>query len=171
MAFLDVVTELGHFSVLLRPDEAPVTCGYFASLARSGAFQNGSIFRIVSTRKHGGIEKNPIDVVQVGMPAGMDAQRTRIQHEHTALTTLRHERWTVSAARFDPGEVYGSFFVCLEREPALDFGGNRHGDGQGFAAFGSVVSGQSTIEQAHLRAEEDTWLTTRIAITDVLYRD
>tara|TARA_R110002094_G_scaffold28438_2_gene41396 strand:- start:1887 stop:2414 length:528 start_codon:yes stop_codon:yes gene_type:complete len=170
MAFLDVATELGRFSVMLRPDAAPVTCEYFASLARNGTFRNGSIFRIVSTSRHAGVEANPIDVVQVGTAAGMDEQRTRIQHEHTALTSLRHERWVVSAARFEPGEVYGSFFVCLQREPALDFGGGRHIDGYGFAAFGSVVSGHEVIERAHFRAEEDTCLTTRIAVTEILYR-
>lgn len=171
MAFLEVVTELGDFRVLLRPDAAPVTCNYFAALARNGAFRNGSIFRIVSTSKHGGDDTSPIDVVQVGTRAGMDEQRTRITHEHTGLTALHHERWVVSTARFEPGEVYGSFFVCLQREPALDFGGNRHHDGQGFAAFGRVVSGHAVIEQAHVRAEEHPCLTTRIAVTNIFYRD
>ncbi|MEQ9462485.1 MAG: peptidylprolyl isomerase [Haliea sp.] len=171
MAFLDVATELGSFSVMLRPDAAPVTCDYFARLARSGAFRDGSIFRIVSASKHGGVEASPIDVVQVGTPAGMDEQRSRIRHEHTGLTGLQHERWMVSTARFEPGEVYGSFFICLQREPALDFGGNRHADGQGFAAFGSVVSGHEVIEQAHIRAEEHPCLSTRIAVANILYRD
>lgn len=171
MAYLDVATELGEFRVLLRTDAAPVTCNYFASLANSGAFRNGSIFRIVSTSKHGDTDANPIDVVQVGMQAGMDEPRTRIKHEHTGLTTLQHQRWVVSAARFCPGELYGSFFVCLQREPALDFGGTRHSDGEGFAAFGHVTCGHPVIEQAYVRAEEQPCLTTRIAVTNILYRD
>lgn len=169
MPFLDVSTELGDFQVQLLTDAAPLTCAYFANAARRGMFRDGSIFRIVSTSRHGNSETSPIDVVQVGTRAGLAEQRTLMKHEHTALTGLHHERWVVSAARFGPGELYSSFFVCLQREPALDFGGSRHDDGKGFAAFGRVVAGHAVIERAHVRAEEDTCLATQIAVADIRY--
>ena len=64
-----------------------------------------------------------------------------ITHETTGMTGLRHRRGTVSLARFAPGAVYHSLFVCMRDEPGLDEGGSRQPDGQGFAAFGSVVEG------------------------------
>ncbi|PLW83624.1 peptidylprolyl isomerase [Kineobactrum sediminis] len=171
MAYLDVETELGAFCVLLLTDAAPITCNYFASLAKNNAFSDGSIFRIVSTNKHGEVEANPINVVQIGTHAAMAEQRSQVEHEHTGLTALQHDRWTVSAARFEPGELYGSFFVCLQREPALDFGGSRHADGKGFAAFGRVIDGHSVIQKAYVRAETDPCLTTRIAVSNIAYRE
>ena len=92
MAFLDVATELGRFSVMLRPDAAPVTCEYFASLARNGTFRDGSIFRIVSTSRHAGVEANPIDVVQVGTAAGMDEQLPV-----SSMSTLRSPAFDMNA--------------------------------------------------------------------------
>lgn len=171
LAHLEVISELGNFRILLLDQAAPLTCAYFAESCRRGAFNDGRIFRIVSSSKHNGEGTSPIDVVQVGTRHGFSEARTVIRHEHSGITRLRHERWTVSAARFSAGELYNSFFVCLNEEPALDFGGSRHEDGQGFAAFARVVAGQEVIEHAHRRAEDADCLSTSIAITDIQYSD
>jgi peptidyl-prolyl cis-trans isomerase A (cyclophilin A) len=44
-------------------------------------------------------------------------------------------------ARNGPATARDQFFVCITDQPELDFGGRRNPDGQGFAAFGRVVSG------------------------------
>jgi peptidyl-prolyl cis-trans isomerase A (cyclophilin A) len=64
-----------------------------------------------------------------------------IRHETTGATGLRHTRGTVSLARFAPGAVYHSLFVCMRDEPSLDQGGARHPDGLNFAAFGYIARG------------------------------
>ena len=59
-----------------------------------------------------------------------------------ALTySLLHRDGTVSMARSGPDSATSSFFICIGDQPELDFGGKRNPDGQGFAAFGRVVSG------------------------------
>ena len=55
----------------------------------------------------------------------------------------------------------------MRDEPALDFGGKRQPDGQGFAAFGRVVAGFETIEHAYRRAESEEVLKTEIPIHTV----
>ncbi len=169
MASLEVMTALGNFRIQLLEQAAPETCAYFADVVTRGLFRDGSIFRIVSSSKHGEGHSCPIDVVQVGTRNGFTEQRTRIRHEHSEISHIHHERWTVSAARFEAGELYSSFFICLQPEPGLDFGGSRNEDGQGFAAFGRVVSGQGVIEQAYQRAEESPCLTALIPVSDVHY--
>ena len=37
------------------------------------------------------------------------------------------------------------FFICLDDQPSLDFGGKRFDDGQGGGAFGRVVKGMDVV--------------------------
>jgi peptidyl-prolyl cis-trans isomerase A (cyclophilin A) len=80
------------------------------------------------------------------------------------MTGLRHMKGTVSLARFAPGAVYHSFFICLRDEPALDFGGARHPDGQGFAAFGWVARGFDIVQRIFAHAEAEEYLRNVIGI-------
>jgi peptidyl-prolyl cis-trans isomerase A (cyclophilin A) len=80
---------------------------------------------------------------------------------------LRHLRGTVSLARFLPGAVYHSFFVCMRDEPALDQGGARNPDGLGFAAFGQVVRGFEHLHRLyleHARTERGEYLDAPIGL-------
>lgn len=171
MATLTVVSQIGEFTILLSEDRAPVTCAYFSDLVRSRAFDHSGIFRILATSNHKPGDSCPIHVVQVGPRQGLFGDRHPIMHEGTNITGIPHKKWTVSAARFDLGELYGSFFICMRDEPALDYGGSRQPDGQGFAAFGHVVAGFETIEGAYNRAEIDEILRTEIPIHTVSVND
>ena len=42
-----------------------------------------------------------------------------------------------------------SFFICVNDQPELDFGGKRNPDGQGFAAFGRVVEGMDVVRKIY----------------------
>ena len=54
----------------------------------------------------------------------------------------------MSLPRDGVGTATGAeFFVCVGDQPALDFGGLRNADGQGFAAFGRVVSGMEVVRR------------------------
>ena len=162
-----VASQIGEFTILLCEDRAPVTCTYFSELVRTGALDHSSIFRIVATSNLKPDDSCPIHIVQMGPKQGFSGDRHPIMHEGTNLTGISHKKWTVSAARFDLGELYGSFFVYMRDKPALDFGGMRQPDGQGFAAFGHIVAGFETIERAYRRAESEEVLKTKIPIHTV----
>jgi peptidyl-prolyl cis-trans isomerase A (cyclophilin A) len=66
------------------------------------------------------------------------------------VTGLRHLAGTLSMARAtQPDSAASDFFVCVTDTPALDFGGRRNPDGQGFAAFGRVVAGMDVVKKIH----------------------
>ena len=71
-------------------------------------------------------------------------------------------------ARGAPGTATGEFFICIGDQPELDFGGRRHPDGQGFAAFGQVVQGMDVVRALHGRAGLEQWLAAPIRIGPVL---
>lgn len=167
MATLDITSDLGIFEIRLHDDRAPATCAYFAYLARSGYLDASSIFRIVAPANHRPDDPCPINVVQMGPLQAAHGTRHRIRHENTRITGLSHRKWTVSAARFDRQQLYGSFFVCMRDEPSLDFGGARQPDGQGFAAFGEVVSGFDTLDAVFRKAESNEYLRELIPVREV----
>lgn len=167
MARLEINSDSGKFEIELHEDLAPITCAYFAYLARSGFLDASSIFRIVGPANHRPNDPCPINVVQMGPLEALSGTRHRIEHENTRMTGLSHRKWTVSAARFDRKQLYGNFFVCMRDEPSLDFGGARQPDGQGFAAFGEVVSGFDTLEDVFNKAESNEFLRESIPIRAV----
>ena len=70
-----------------------------------------------------------------------------IEHEITEKTGIIHENGTISMARLEPGTASSEFFICINDQPELDFGGRRNPDGQGFAAFGKVTSGMNVVKK------------------------
>lgn len=61
------------------------------------------------------------------------------QAPKTAANFLRY----VESERYDGGRFHRT--VRLDNQAALDFGGRRNPDGQGFAAFGRVVHGMDVV--------------------------
>lgn len=158
------VTALGRFKIALNHQAAPITSAYFLAHAEGGEFDGSSFFRVVAEDNASLRTSAPIEVVQGGL-RDTDPQRIApIRHEPTIKTGLRHRQWTVSAARFDPGQTYGSFFVCMRDEPSLDHGGARHPDGQGFAAFGAVSEGREIMANLFERREGDEMLSRPVPI-------
>lgn len=167
MSTLKVDTESGVFTIRMHDEHAPDTCRYFKAIVEHGDLDSGSVFRI-TTPDNDTLSKDwPINIIQFGTNEGLDGARATIRHESTDATGLAHHRWTVSASRYAPGEVYGSFFVCMRDEPALDFGGERRDDQQGYAAFGEVVEGHATLEAIYALAEANELLRRPIRITRV----
>ena len=167
MAALKVLTELGTFSVGLYTDRAPDTCNYFIEHAANGLLNGGCVHRIVTDKNQRCRDLVPIHVVQLGSKDKLDANRHIIDHESTRRSGLRHRQWHVSAARFNPGEVYGSFFICMRDEPELDYGGMRNYDGEGFAVFGRVTAGFDVVSSIYQLAEETEELRNEIAVISV----
>ncbi|HEY1382615.1 MAG TPA: peptidylprolyl isomerase [Dongiaceae bacterium] len=166
MVRVEVVTELGRFRLEIRQDRAPASAGYFLTDVRAALYDGSSFFRIVTLANQQAEEGRKIEVIQGGLKHTREDLPPVIPHETTAMTGLRHLKGTLSLARFAPGAVYHSFFICLRDEPALDFGGARHPDGQGFAAFGRVATGFDVVQRVYARAEASEYLTNEIAIKE-----
>jgi len=167
MSALRVDTAKGGFTIRLHDTQAPETCRYYLNIAERGDLDDGAVFRVTTEQNDTLSNGCPIDIVQFGTRRGLDGERRSIQHESTNTTGITHRRWTASASCFAPGEVYGSFFVCMRDEPALDFGGKRRSDGLGYAAFGEVVDGHDTIETLYLQAGDHEILRQPIRIERV----
>jgi len=140
-ARVEVVTPDFNFVIDVHAAAAPISSAYFLADVDAGRLDDTAIFRIVNLHNQPETVPAKIEVLQMGVRETDPTVPVVIAHETTGLTGLRHRRGTVSLARFAPGAVYHSMFVCMRDEPALDEGGARNPDGLGFAAFGSVVGG------------------------------
>jgi peptidyl-prolyl cis-trans isomerase A (cyclophilin A) len=162
-----MMTELGVVALAIQEDRAPASAGYFLADIQNGLYDGTSFFRIVTLSNQTIERHRRIAVIQGGLRHEREDVPPVIPHETTAMTGLRHRKGAVSLARFAPGAVYHSFFICLRDEPALDFGGARHPDGQGFAAFGQVSDGFEVVQRIYARAETQDYLQKEIGIARV----
>ena len=67
-------------------------------------------------------------------------------------------------ARLEPGTASSEIFICINAQPELDYDGKRNPDGQGFAAFGKVVSGMDIIREIQLMPSEDQMLINKVNV-------
>ena len=79
---------------------------------------------------------------------------------------------TVSMARGTSADTATSdFFILLDDQPSLDFGGKRFDDEQGAAAFGHVVSGLDVVRkiqhQDPVQEDNRQYLVTPVVITTI----
>ncbi len=143
---IEIQTPRGNISIELFVDKAPVTAGNFLKLVREHVLDGGSFYRSV----RGVNDTNPIkiDVLQGGTQGKDNIPDIKpIAHETTKTTGIRHLDGVVSMARSTPGTAKSEFFICINDQPELDFGGRRNPDGQGFAAFGKVTEGIELVRQ------------------------
>jgi peptidyl-prolyl cis-trans isomerase A (cyclophilin A) len=70
-------------------------------------------------------------------------------------------------ARGGPDSATSSFFIVTQDTPALDFGGGRNADGQGFAAFGRVTAGLDIARAIQASPAEAEQLKPPVKITSV----
>ena len=138
-------TALGAIEIALDTARAPISAGDFLKYVDRGLFEGAAFYRTV--RPDDDINPVRIDVIQGGL---IDDKKllAPIAHEPTSKTGLRHRDGTISIGRDAPGTgSAGAFFICVGDQPALDFGGKRNPDGQGFAAFGQVVHGMDVVRK------------------------
>jgi peptidyl-prolyl cis-trans isomerase A (cyclophilin A) len=141
-----MVTDLGPIVIELYPDKAPITVANFLAYADRHLLDGGAFYRTVSPKN----DNNPatISVIQGGLNRD-DSPLPAIAHETTKVTGVLHTDGVISMARGEPGSAGSEFFICIGDNPALDFGGARNKDGQGFAAFGKVVEGMDVVRAIH----------------------
>jgi len=167
MSRVRIETALGDIDIEAFDERAPASAGYFLHDVKGGLYDGSSFFRIVTLSNQRTEKRRKIAVIQGGLKHEREDIPPVIPHETTTVTGLRHLKGTVSLARFAPGAVYHSFFICLRDEPVLDFGGARHPDGQGFAAFGRVIQGFDVLERIFAQAEAQEYLENEIRIERV----
>ena len=164
-----VDTALGSFVIEVDPKVAPITTANYLAYVDARHLDGGSVYRIVTLANQLPETPYKIEVVQWGMnqPDGKPAPLPPIAHETTRQTGLKHLDGTVSMARSAPGTATAEFFICIGDQPALDFGGMRNPDGQGFAAFGRVVEGMSVVRALHAQGKAQQFLAEPIRVVSV----
>lgn len=140
-------TSVGEIRFELYPEKAPKTVANFLKYIDGGHFGSGSFYRVV--RLDNQAQNNvKIEVIQGGLSGVRDeVSYEPIPLERTKDTDLRHIDGTLSMARSDPDSATSEFFICVNDQPSLDFGGERNPDGQGFAAFGKVTEGMDIVRK------------------------
>jgi peptidyl-prolyl cis-trans isomerase A (cyclophilin A) len=140
-----IETERGPIAATLDSVRAPRTVTNFLRYVDNGSYVGGRFHRTVTPANQ------PNDSVRIGVIQGGPAPNSPgvppIELERPNPTGLRHADGTLSMARAGPNTATSDFFICIGDQPALDYGGHRNLDGQGFAAFGRVTSGMNIVRE------------------------
>jgi peptidyl-prolyl cis-trans isomerase A (cyclophilin A) len=159
-------TSAGEIQFRVYPDRAPLTAANFLRYVEAGLYNGSTFFRVVTP------DNQPNNAVKIEVIQGGDVDEKKcfppVAHETTAQTGLKHRDGTVSMARDTPGTATSSFFICIGRQPELDFGGRRNPDGQGFAAFGRVVRGMDVVRKIQRLEREGQYLKKPVPITSLV---
>lgn len=160
-------TELGSIEAEIETVRAPITSQNFLRYVDAGHYNGGRFHRTVRMDNQPA-SKIKIEVVQAGVDPGKEkAGFAAIPLERTSQTGLHHENGTLSMARDQPDTATSDFFICIGPRPSLDFGGQRNPDGQGFAAFGRVVTGMDIVKKIQAANAEEQTLTPPIRILSI----
>ena len=162
-----VETEMGAFELDVDIDRAPVTAANFLRYVDGGHYDGGVFHRTVHE------DNQPNDSIRIAVIQGGRNRDATVESfppialERTRETGILHTDGAVSMARGGPDTATHSFFICVGDQPSLDFGGMRNPDGQGFAAFGSVVEGMDVVRAIHRAPYEAQALTPPVGIVRV----
>jgi peptidyl-prolyl cis-trans isomerase A (cyclophilin A) len=166
---ITIKTDQGNIDIELYLTEAPVTTSNFLRYVDSSLFTNGCFYRVVR------MDNQPGDSVKIEVIQGGRLVETGgfppIDHETTEKTGILHKDGVISMARSEPGSATSEFFICVGDQPSLDYGGKRNRDGQGFAAFGKVISGIDVVRKIHSIAAPSQYLGNRVIIYGVIRKN
>lgn len=160
-----IETAVGTIRVELYPEKAPATVANFLQYVDAGLY-NGTTFYRVCTPENEKDRQVKIEVVQGG-EVEERRQFAPVNLETTRQTGLNHLDGTISMARDTPNSATSSFFICINDQPELDFGGRRNPDGQGFAAFGRVTGGMKIVRKIQAQKEKDQYLLEPVKIRTI----
>jgi peptidyl-prolyl cis-trans isomerase A (cyclophilin A) len=174
-----ITTALGNIDLVVDAAHAPVTARNFLSYVDAGLYDGGRFYRV--TRPDNYTPTPPNRPIMNLIEGDIDPARARerqpaIPLERTSVTGLRHVTGTVSMGRDDdkPDSATADFFILLDDQPSLDFGGRRFTDAQGAAAFGRVVAGLDVVrtiqQQGPLQESNRQHLVRPVAMISVKRR-
>ena len=136
---VDMKTSAGTIRLELYPSIAPKTVANFLQYVRDGHYDGTIFHRVIDgfMIQGGGFDRNykqkptraPIpNEAEAGVKAG-----------------LKNEAGTIAMARTaDPDSATAQFFINVANNEFLNWGDPR-GDGNGYAVFGKVVSGEDVV--------------------------
>ena len=163
-------TEAGEIEAEIDTVRAPVTAANFLRYVDAGLLDGGTLFRTV--RPDNQVDK-PVKIAVIQASGNRDRRGEffpAIPLERTSVTGLSHKDGTLSMARAAPDTARDSFSICVGDQPALDFGGARQPDGQGFAAFGQVIRGMDVVRKIQSSPASGETLAPAIRIIRVRRR-
>ncbi len=152
-----IETKFGDIEVELYPKQAPISVAAFLSYIDSGYYNNATFYRVLRD------DEQPTNAPKSELIQGgiwqtnykLAATIPGIAHESTKQTGIQHKDGTISLARSTPGTANTEFFICVGDQPGFDYGGANNPDGQGYAAFGSIVKGMSVVKSIYNAPETD----------------
>lgn len=161
-----IETEHGTIELELYPKQAPKTVAAFLRFVDSNYYENSSFYRVLND------ENQPSNAPKANLIQGgiwksnnkLAAAIPGILHESTQQSGLKHLNGTISLAREAVGTASTEFFICVDDQPGFDFGGENNADGQGYAAFGKVVSGMDVVRKIYRANEYDQRFDPPVAI-------
>lgn len=143
-----IKTTLGDIAVELYPGKAPLTVANFLKYVDAHLYDSSSFFRAVN------LYNQPKDSIKIEVIQGGNIDSAKefapIPLESTNKTGILHSDGAISMARGKPASATSSFFICINDQPELNYGGMRNKDGQGFAAFGKVVAGMAVVKKIQM---------------------
>jgi peptidyl-prolyl cis-trans isomerase A (cyclophilin A) len=161
-------TPYGRIELAIDTKRAPVTAANFLKYVDAGLYDGGRFHRATRAANYTpALPNRPLlEIIQAGInPAKKSAGFPPVPLERTSVTGIKHVVGTVSMARGAAADsAMSDFFILLNDQPSLDFGGMRFDDGQGAAAFGRVVSGLEVVRKIQQRPVEQQRLTPPIEI-------
>jgi peptidyl-prolyl cis-trans isomerase A (cyclophilin A) len=162
-----IQTDLGNIEVEIDTAHAPLTAANFLRYVDLGFYRFGQFHRTVRA------DNQPDSKVKIAVvQAGLDSLRVKdfppIKLERTSVTKLLHKDGTISMARDGPETATSDFFICVGDQPALDYGGKRNPDGQGFAAFGRVVLGMDVVRRLNATPAKGQALEPAVRIKNIV---
>lgn len=160
-----IETSLGVIDAEIDTVHAPVTAANFLKYVDAGKYNGGRFHRTVKpdNQPNNAVK---IEVIQGGLALGTP-EFPAIPLERTSVTGVLHRDGTLSMARDGPDTATADFFICIGEQPSLDFAGKRNPDGQGFAAFGRVVSGMDVVRKIQMAPAKEQTLTPPVQILSV----
>ena len=118
-----VQTELGDIVLELDSKRAPNTTANFLKYVDGGHYGGGTFHRTVKLNNQ---PESPvkIEVIQAGVAADKAKQGfPPIPLERTSVTGILHKDGVVSMARGAPDSATSGWFITINDQPSLDFGG------------------------------------------------
>lgn len=165
-------TEFGNITLAIETRRAPITAANFLKYVEAGLYDGGRFHRATRPDNYTPVPPNRpmMEIIQGGINP-KQKPFAAIPLERTSVTGLKHVAGTVSMARGAPDTATGDFFILLDDQPSLDFGGMRFDDGQGAAAFGRVIEGLDVVRKIQQRPVEKQALTPPVAIVKAVRID
>jgi peptidyl-prolyl cis-trans isomerase A (cyclophilin A) len=165
-----IETPFGNIDLAIDTKRAPQTAANFLKYVDAGLYTGGRFHRATrpDNYKPQPPDRPPMEIIQGGInPDRKGDGFPPIPLERTSVTGLKHVAGVVSMARGAADTATSDFFILLDDQPSLDYGGRRFPDAQGAAAFGRVTAGLDVVRKIQQQPVTEQALTPPVPITKI----